>query len=138
MMVSRTPYRTTATWSVVSETSTGLGVEQHGHREATIAIVHFVQRTGAVGHAHDFEHVLRPQAVVREPYRPPGHRYTMVRGLVEDGGQLRLVSKIREGRVFIDGPHRVREVGMGSEVLLRRSDEPLTLLGFRRPVGRTR
>jgi NAD+ kinase len=78
------------------------------------------------------------QFVVREPYRPHGHGYKMVRGLVEDGGQLRLVSKIREGRVFIDGPHRVREVGMGSEVLLRRSDEPLTLLGFRRPVGRTR
>lgn len=72
------------------------------------------------------------QFVVREPYQPGGRRIGMPRGLVQDGGHLHIVSKIREGRLFIDGPHRIRDVRMGSEIVLRRSDEPLTLLGLPR------
>lgn len=72
------------------------------------------------------------QFVVREPYEPGGRRYRMPRGLVPDGGKLRIVSKIREGRLFIDGPHRMRDVRMGSEIVLSRSKEPLTLLGLPR------
>jgi NAD+ kinase len=74
----------------------------------------------------------RLQFVVREPYQPRRHRYRMTRGLIEDGDKLRLVSEVREGRLFIDGPHRVREVRMGSEIVVRRSREPLTLLAFPR------
>jgi NAD+ kinase len=72
------------------------------------------------------------QFVVREPYQPGGRRMAMVRGLIEDGGRLRIVSKIREGRLFIDGPHRIRDVRMGSEIVLSRSNEPLTLLALPR------
>ena len=72
------------------------------------------------------------QFVVREPYKPGGRRCRIPHGLVEDGGQLRIVSKIREGRLFIDGPHRMRDVRMGSEIVLSRSNEPLTLLGLPR------
>lgn len=78
----------------------------------------------------------RLQFVVREPYHPPGHRVRMTRGLVDPGDTLRIVSKVREGRLFIDGPHRVREIRMGSEILLRRSREPLTLLAFPRGLRR--
>lgn len=78
----------------------------------------------------------RLQYVVREPYQPGGRRYRIVRGLVDDGDKLRLVSKVREGRLFIDGPHRVREVRMGSEIVLKRSREPLTLLAFPRGLRR--
>jgi NAD+ kinase len=78
----------------------------------------------------------RLQFVVREPYQPGRQRYQLARGLVEEGDKLRLVSEVREGRLFIDGPHRVREVRMGSEVVLKRSREPLTLLAF--PRGRRR
>lgn len=72
------------------------------------------------------------QYVVREPYHPGGRRIAMVRGLVGEREQLRIVSKIREGRLFIDGPHRLCDVRMGSEIVLSRSSEPLTLLGLRR------
>lgn len=72
------------------------------------------------------------QFVVREPYQPRGRRISMTRGLVDEGGVLRIVSKIREGRLFIDGPHRMRDVRMGSEIELRRSAEPLVLLGMPR------
>jgi NAD+ kinase len=77
----------------------------------------------------------RLQYVVREPYQP-GSPYELTRGLVEAGDTLRLVSEVREGRLFIDGPHRVREIRMGSEIVLKRSREPLTLLAF--PRGRRR
>lgn len=72
------------------------------------------------------------QFVVREPYRPGGRRIAMTRGLVDDGASLRIVSKIREGRLFIDGPHRMRDVRMGAEVVLCRSNEPLLLLALPR------
>lgn len=74
----------------------------------------------------------RLQYVVREPYVPPEGSYSMTRGLVEPGEQLVVTSKIREGRLFMDGPHRVRDVRMGARVVMRRSDEPLSLLGFPR------
>jgi len=74
----------------------------------------------------------RLQYVVREPYLPPEGSYSMTRGMVESGDQLALISKIREGRVFIDGPHHCREVRMGARLVMRRSEEPLTLLGFPR------
>jgi NAD+ kinase len=76
------------------------------------------------------------QFVVREPYQPRGRRITMARGLVPDGGRLRIISKIREGRLFIDGPHRMRDVRMGSEIVLSRSSEPLLLLGMPRAARR--
>jgi NAD+ kinase len=76
----------------------------------------------------------RIQYVVREPYVPddgtgrplPAPRLRL--GTVPRTGSIVLVSKIREGRLFVDGPHRVRDVAMGSEIVLRASDEPLTLL----------
>jgi NAD+ kinase len=83
----------------------------------------------------------RIQYVVREPYipddgthRPPtGPRLRV--GTVPRAGSITLLSKIREGRLFVDGPHRVRDVSLGSEVVLRASDEPLTLLGYPRAMN---
>lgn len=80
----------------------------------------------------------RLQFVVREPYQPGPRRFALARGLVEDGGHVEITSKVRDGRVWIDGPHHVREVRMGSEIQLRRSSEPLRLLGFPRASHATR
>lgn len=74
----------------------------------------------------------RLQYVVREPYQPGPRRFALVRGLVESGGRLEITSKVRDGRVWLDGPHHVREIRMGSEIVLQRSSEPLRLLGFPR------
>ena len=80
----------------------------------------------------------RIQYVVREPYVPddgtgrlmPAPRLRL--GTVPHAGSITLASKIREGRLFVDGPHRVRDVPLGGEVVLRASEEPLTLLGYPR------
>jgi NAD+ kinase len=73
------------------------------------------------------------QFVVREPYDPSGVGYKLQRGLVKIGQSLRLDSRMRAGRLYLDGPHDVHVVEMAGRIEFRRSKEPLTLLGFSRP-----
>lgn len=77
----------------------------------------------------------RLQYVVREPYHPPEGAYQYRRGLVSPGEKLRIHSQIREGLVFLDGPHVVHEVPIGSTITFSRSNEPLTLLAFPRAAA---
>jgi len=78
----------------------------------------------------------RLQYIVREPYVPNAGSYRLRRGLVGADDALCLHSQIREGRVYLDGPHVVHEVGIGSELCFRRSAEPLSLLAFPRAETR--
>lgn len=71
------------------------------------------------------------QYVVREPYRPAGGTLRLLRGLVPAGEMLRIRSKMREGKVFLDGHRIVHPVRLGDVLTLTRSDEPLTVLGIR-------
>ncbi len=80
----------------------------------------------------------RLQFVVREPYVPPEGSYALRRGLVGADDALVLHSQIREGVVFLDGPHVVHDVPIGSTLTFSRSDEPLTLLAFPRAAGEPR
>ncbi|MFK7985398.1 MAG: NAD(+)/NADH kinase [Sandaracinaceae bacterium] len=75
------------------------------------------------------------QFVVREPYNPPEGPYRFRRGTLAPGEVLRLASQVREGRVFLDGPHVVHEVSVGSLLEMERSEESLTLLAFPRASG---
>jgi NAD+ kinase len=72
------------------------------------------------------------QFVVREPYEPSDAPYRLRNGLVTRGQTLRIDSRMRAGRLYLDGPHDVRVVEMATRLEFRRSKEPLTLLGFRR------
>lgn len=74
----------------------------------------------------------RLQWVVREPYTHGREHYVLDKGLVEPDEDLRLWCKIPEGRIYVDGPHRVLRVPFGCELRMCRSDQPLTLLGMRR------
>ena len=74
----------------------------------------------------------RIQYVVREPYTPTGGHLALARGVVEEGGTVTLRSKMRQGKIFLDGPHVVHDVGLGDVVTLRLSGEPLTVLGLTR------
>jgi len=71
------------------------------------------------------------QWVVREPYTPGGEKLELVKGLVAQGAELSLKTKIREGRIYLDGANMVSSVDIGSTITLRLSPEPLTLLGLR-------
>lgn len=70
------------------------------------------------------------QYVVRELYMPNGAKFRLVQGLVEERAVLTIRSKTQGGRLYIDGPHLKLSVSLGSEILVRRSPEPLTVLGF--------
>ena len=74
----------------------------------------------------------RLQYVVREPYVPNKGALRMVLGLVEEGHGLAVRSKMRQARLFLDGDHLVHPVTIGDLVLMRRSDEPLVVLGLAR------
>jgi NAD+ kinase len=72
----------------------------------------------------------RIQYVVREPYHPIGKRSRFSVGLLDEDGKLTLRSKIRDGRVFIDGHRIVHNVTIGDVLVMRRSQERLTVLGL--------
>ena len=72
------------------------------------------------------------QYVVREPYVPLGHRMRLTLGLIEPGACLTLRSKMRTGKVFLDGELTGYDVTVGDVVRMRRAEEPLTVLGLTR------
>ncbi len=78
------------------------------------------------------------QFVVREPYETKDNPYKLKRGLVPPGQVLRLQSRMRAGRLYVDGPHSAHVIDMASRIELQLSDEPLTLLGFRHHRDRAR
>ena len=76
------------------------------------------------------------QFVVREPYHGFGGGSELTCGLVAPDQTLRIRSKIREARVFLDGAQKTRAVDIGAVLTMSRSDEPLSLLGLRRDGDR--
>ena len=72
------------------------------------------------------------QVVVREPYTPVGKTLRYRRGLVGPDGGVRLVSKMRQARLFLDGHERSFDVTIGDVIELRRAEERLTVLGLSR------
>jgi NAD+ kinase len=70
------------------------------------------------------------QYVVREPYRIEGHMLHLAQGLIDEEQALEIKSKMRQARVFLDGDHIVHDVTIGNVVTMRRSAEPLTVLGL--------
>jgi NAD+ kinase len=72
----------------------------------------------------------RIQYVIREPYRPIGKRSHFSVGLVGEKEKLTVRSKIRDGRVFIDGHRLVHSVTIGDMLTMRRGSETLTVLGL--------
>lgn len=69
------------------------------------------------------------QFVVREPYEPLGMEYTHVRGMVHAYEVLRVRSKMREARLYVDGLRQAVGVEMGQVVSFEESPEPLVLMG---------
>jgi NAD+ kinase len=74
----------------------------------------------------------RIQYVVREPYTPYGVPLKLVVGLAPEGGRVELRSKMREGKIFLDGHHNVVDSTIGDKITMDRSEEPLTVLGLSR------
>ena len=72
------------------------------------------------------------QYVAREPYRPHGAPLKLTVGLVTGEQSLDVKSRMRQARVFLDGDHLAHDVTIGDVVTMRRSSEPLVVLGLKR------
>jgi NAD+ kinase len=74
------------------------------------------------------------QYVVREAYFGGGSEpaIKMRLGLVDETSHLELRSKMRHARLFLDGHHDEHDVEIGDRIVMRKSDETLTILGLTR------
>jgi NAD+ kinase len=72
------------------------------------------------------------QYVVREPYRPHGEMLSVTLGVVGEDQALTIKSKMRKACLFVDGDPLAHEVAIGDVVTMRRSNEPLVVLGLSR------
>lgn len=70
------------------------------------------------------------QFVVREPYVPKGERLALRRGLIAEDETITIRSKMRNGKIFVDGEELVLPVELGDELSLSCSPEPLVVLGL--------
>lgn len=71
------------------------------------------------------------QFVVREAYVSDEQELGLKRFLVEENKALRVQIKMHDAALFLDGPHSCIRLRFGDEVLFRRSQEPITLLGLK-------
>ncbi len=76
------------------------------------------------------------QFVVREPYMLTD-KLRFTRCLIARGETLIVFNKMREAKLFLDGPHSVVDIGLGSRVRFALSSEPLQVLAISRSRGRS-
>ena len=72
----------------------------------------------------------RLQYLVREPYIADGLPYRLGKGVVAPDAQMELVSKTRQGRLYIDGSHRHVPCGLGDVMQVSTAAPPLRALGI--------
>lgn len=72
------------------------------------------------------------QFLVREPYQKKFGPRRLVRGILKPGQELEIVSRMKEGRIFADGPNLVVPFHLGDRLRVRASKDPLRLIGLRR------
>jgi len=70
------------------------------------------------------------QYLVREPYCGENLRFRLFTGVVPLQTPLRLTSKMRRGRVFIDGPHLRFPLGLGDVLTVTTAPSPLRVIGL--------
>ena len=79
----------------------------------------------------------RLQFVVREPYTLTG-RLRFTRTLVREGEALIVYNKMREAKLFLDGPHYVIDIGLGARLRFSLSPESLRVLAIGPDRGRSK
>jgi len=68
------------------------------------------------------------QYVIREPYEPFGKKYKMKRGILSRGTQIKLLSMMDVGVIFIDGPHWRFPIKRGDVVTIRHANKPIQVV----------
>ncbi len=70
------------------------------------------------------------QYLVREPYPPKSGGYRFLKGIQHIADPIEVISRMREGRVFLDGPHTSFEFTLGDLVSVDPSAPSLNIYGL--------
>lgn len=70
------------------------------------------------------------QYLVREPYPPAKGGYRFLKGIQPFEDHLEVVSRMREGKVFLDGPHLVFDLPIGATLTIDSAATPLSIYGL--------
>jgi NAD+ kinase len=68
------------------------------------------------------------QYVVREPWSRPGQNWTLLKGLINEDTSINILSAMRLGCLYIDGPHIRQRLNLGDKIVVRRSNKDLAAL----------
>ncbi len=101
------------------------------HRSSGLWVGTPAGSTGALASAGGVIHDLDQrclQFVVREPYQPRGTTIELHRGTFEK--ELTVISKMAEGRIYLDGSHEVLNFTIADRLTFEPSPHPLTILGI--------
>ncbi len=63
------------------------------------------------------------QYKVREACMRPGQSWQLLEGILEQDQSMRIVSEMRTGEVYIDGPHIIHTLTLGDELLIKPSHD---------------
>ncbi len=72
----------------------------------------------------------RLQFLVREPYPMRSHTYHFLKGIRPLGERFEVISKMNDGRIFVDGPHISYEFSIGDVVAVDADAPPLVMYGL--------
>ncbi|MCR4338100.1 MAG: NAD(+)/NADH kinase [Candidatus Omnitrophica bacterium] len=64
----------------------------------------------------------------RELYPGSGHRCQLTGGVLVPSQKIKVVSLMRDGKVFVDGAHLSFPFPIGEEILLKKSSQPLQII----------
>jgi NAD+ kinase len=70
------------------------------------------------------------QLVVREPYTPRGEKNALARAIIKPNARVKVISKMDDSSLFLDGPQRTLGVRLGDEIVFSLSDSPLRVFGL--------
>lgn len=71
------------------------------------------------------------QFLVREPYQKKFGPRRLVKGVLGARQRLEIVSRMKEGRIFVDGPNLVVPFRLGDQLQVGVSKSPLRLIGLK-------
>jgi NAD+ kinase len=70
------------------------------------------------------------QYLIREPCFGDGNPFRFLKGIVPPHTPLRLTSRMRRGRLFMDGPHLRFPLGLGDVLTVTTAPTPLRVIGL--------
>ena len=109
----------------------GVGARSELHRSSGIWIATAAGSTAGIGSAGGRAMSRSSRALqyrVRELYREPGRRYRLTHGFVAPGRALEVVSRMPEGRLYLDGWRAEHAFPFGTRAVFRTAAEDLRIV----------